>query len=186
MILTHTKPGNHSSRLLATLSHQGTLVFTDDSSSSFFYFLRKYLYICVCVLSCFSHIRLFATLRTGACQAPLSMGFSRQEYWIGLSCPTPGDLPDPGIEPMSLTSPTLVGRFFTTSAAWEIPSLFIYFWLCWVFVAVWAFSSYGEWRPLSSCGTQRSLCGGFSCFRAQVLEHEFSIYDSWAQLLQGM
>ena len=126
MILTHTKPGNHSSRLLATLSHQGTLVFTDDSSSSFFYFLRKYLYICVCVLSCFSHIRLFATLRTGACQAPLSMGFSRQEYWIGLSCPTPGDLPDPGIEPMSLTSPTLVGRFFTTSAAWEIPSLFIF------------------------------------------------------------
>ena len=129
MILTHTKPGNHSSRLLATLSHQGTLVFTDDSSSSFF--LRKYLYICVCVLSCFSHVQLFATLRTGACQAPLSMGFSRQEHWIGLSCPSPGDLPDPGVEPMSLMSPTLVGRFFTTSAAWEIPSLFLYFWLCW-------------------------------------------------------
>ena len=46
-----------------------------------------------------------------ACQAPLSMGFSRQEYWSGLPCPSPEDLPDPGIEP---GSPTLAGRFFTT------------------------------------------------------------------------
>ena len=50
---------------------------------------------------------LFATPRTVACQAPLSMGFSRQEYWSGLPCPPPGDLPDPGIEPMSLVSPAL-------------------------------------------------------------------------------
>ena len=42
-----------------------------------------------------------ATLRTVACQAPLSLGFSRQEYWSGLPCPPPGDLPDPGIEPRS-------------------------------------------------------------------------------------
>ena len=48
------------------------------------------------------------------------MGFSRQEYGSGLLCtPPPGDLPDPGIEPMSLTSPALAGRFFTTSASWE-------------------------------------------------------------------
>ena len=46
--------------------------------------------------------------------SPLSMGFSRQEYWSGLPFPTPGDLPDPGIEPVSLSSPALVGRFFTT------------------------------------------------------------------------
>ena len=61
------------------------------------------------------------TLRTVAHQAPLSMGFSRQEYWSGLPCPSPGDLPDPGIEPVSLTSPALAlaGRFFTTSATWE-------------------------------------------------------------------
>ena len=52
-------------------------------------------------------------------QAPLSMGFSRQEYQSGLPCPLPGDLPDPGIEPMSLMSPALAGRFFTTSAPWE-------------------------------------------------------------------
>ena len=51
--------------------------------------------------------------------APLSMGFSRQEYWSGLPCPPPGDLPDPEIEPVSLMSPALAGGFFTTSATWE-------------------------------------------------------------------
>ena len=44
------------------------------------------------------------------------MGFSRQEYWRGLPCPLPGDLPDPGIEPTPLMSPALAGGFFTTSA----------------------------------------------------------------------
>ena len=72
-----------------------------------------------CMLSCFSRVQLFVTLWTVACQAPLSMGFSRQEYWSGLSCPPPGDLSHPGIEPMSLRSPALAGRFFTTSATWE-------------------------------------------------------------------
>ena len=52
------------------------------------------------------------------CQAPLSMGFSRQEYWSGLPFPFPGNLPDSGIEPMSLVSPALAGGFFTTST-WE-------------------------------------------------------------------
>ena len=52
-------------------------------------------------------------------QAPLSMGFSRQEYWSGVPCPPPGELPDPGMETASLTSPELAGRFFTTSATWE-------------------------------------------------------------------
>ena len=52
-------------------------------------------------------------------QAPLCMGFSRQEYWSGLLYPHPKDLPDPGIEPMSLMSPALAGRFFTTSATQE-------------------------------------------------------------------
>ena len=69
-----------------------------------------------------------------ACQALLSMGFSRQEYWSGLPSPPPGDLPDPRIEPASVTSPALTGGFFTTSAtrekamtphsstlAWKIP-----------------------------------------------------------------
>ena len=63
---------------------------------------------------------LFATLWTVAHQAPLSMKFSRQEYWSGLPFPPPGDLPDPGIEPASLISPALPGGFFTTSATWEV------------------------------------------------------------------
>ena len=56
----------------------------------------------VWVLSRFSGARLFVTLWTVTCQAPLSMGLSRQEYWSGSPCPPPGDLPDPGIEPSSL------------------------------------------------------------------------------------
>ena len=56
---------------------------------------------------------------TIAFQAPLSMGFSRQEYWSRLLCTPPGDLPDPGNELMSLISPVLAGGFFTTSATWE-------------------------------------------------------------------
>ena len=51
------------------------------------------------------------------------MEFSRQDYWIGLPCPPPGDLPDPGIEPASLLSPALAGSFFTTNTTWE--NLFI-------------------------------------------------------------
>ena len=66
----------------------------------------------------FSHIRLFVTPLTVAHQAPLSMGFSRQEYWSGLPCPSLGDLPDPGIESASL-SPALAGGIFTTRASWE-------------------------------------------------------------------
>ena len=58
-------------------------------------------------------------LRTVACQAPLSMRFSRQEYWSGLLYSPPGDLPDPAIEPVSLLSPALAGGFFTISATWE-------------------------------------------------------------------
>ena len=63
------------------------------------------------MLSHFSRVRLLATLRTIAQQAPLSMGFFRQEYWSGLPCPPPGDLPDPRIEPVF---PALAGGFFTT------------------------------------------------------------------------
>ena len=68
------------------------------------------------MLSRVSHVRLFATLQTVAHQATLSMGCSRQEYWSGLPCPPPGDLPYSGIE---LESPALAGEFFTTSATWE-------------------------------------------------------------------
>ena len=70
----------------------------------------------VCVLSCFSPVQLFLTPWTVAHQAPLSMGFSRQEYWKGLPFPSPGDLPNPGIEPAALMPPASADGFFTTSA----------------------------------------------------------------------
>ena len=71
-----------------------------------------------CVLSRFSRVWLFVTLCNVAPQAPLSMGFSRQEYWSGLLCPPAGDLPNPGMEPGSPTSLALAGRFFTTNTTW--------------------------------------------------------------------
>ena len=76
----------------------------------------------VCVYACWVSSVVFdsATPWTVAHQAPLSMGFSRQEYWSGLPCPPPGDLPDPGIKPASLESPALAGRFFNTRATWEV------------------------------------------------------------------
>ena len=80
----------------------------------------------LCVLSRFSHVRLFATLWIIAHQTPLSMGFSRQEYWSGLPRHPPGDLPhDPGIEPLSPVSLALAGRFFTTSTTWEAKSPYV-------------------------------------------------------------
>ena len=72
-----------------------------------------------CVLSCFSCVWMCATPWTATCQAPLTMGFSRQEYWSGVPCPPPGDFPNLGIEPMSPMSPALAGGFFTTSTTWE-------------------------------------------------------------------
>ena len=71
------------------------------------------------MLCCFSRVQFFVTQWTVGCQPPLSMEFSRQEYWSGLPCSPPGDLPEPEIEPTSLTSLALAGGFFTTSATWE-------------------------------------------------------------------
>ena len=65
------------------------------------------------MLSHFSRVPLSATLQTVARQAPPSKGFSRQEDWIGLPRPLPGDLPHPGIELESPEAPALAGRFFT-------------------------------------------------------------------------
>ena len=68
------------------------------------------------VLNCISRVQLCVTLWIAARQAPLSMGFSRQEYWSRFPCPPPEDLPDPGIKLVSLMSLALAGRFFSTSA----------------------------------------------------------------------
>ena len=80
-------------------------------------------YVCVCACSVASAVSNSATLWTVARQAPLSMGFSRQEYGSGLPFLLPGDLPNPGIELVSLASPALAGRFFTTSIAVEVQGL---------------------------------------------------------------
>ena len=69
--------------------------------------------VCVCVLSRFSHVQLCGTQWTVAHQAPLSMEFSRREYWNGLPCLPLGDLPEPGVEPGSPVAPA--GGFFTVS-----------------------------------------------------------------------
>ena len=72
----------------------------------------------LCVLCCVKLLQLcpiFAAPWTVGHQAPLSMGFSRKEYWSGLPRPPPEDLPNPGIEPTSFMSPALAGGFFTTS-----------------------------------------------------------------------
>ena len=71
---------------------------------------------CVCLLG---HVRLCTAPWTVVHQTPLPVGFSRQEYWSGVSFTTLGDLSDPGIRPTSLASPALAGRFFTSSATWE-------------------------------------------------------------------
>ena len=71
--------------------------------------------MCVCA-QLLSHVQLFAVPWTVSHQAPLPMEFSRQEYWSGAPFPTPGHLFNPGIQPMTLVFPALVGGFFTTGA----------------------------------------------------------------------
>ena len=78
--------------------------------------------VCAQLLDC---VQLFAIPWTVAHQA-MSMGFSRQEYWSGLPFPTPGDLPDPGIEPASLASPALTGGFFTVVTPGKLENLYSY------------------------------------------------------------
>ena len=83
--------------------------------------------VCVCVCVCVpSHVRLFVTPWSVTCQDPLSMKFSRQEYWSGLPFPTLGDFPNPWIKlAFLLDSPALAGGFFTTRAFWEALYMYI-------------------------------------------------------------
>ena len=81
---------------------------------------------CVCMLSHFNHVWLFVSLWTVTPQAPLSLVYSRQESWNGMPCPPPGHLPNPGIKPVSLMSPTLAGKSFTTGVTGKPQSLHIF------------------------------------------------------------
>ena len=89
---------------------------------SLFSITQEYSAVCVCmcmyVLSRFSCVWLFATPWTIACQAPLSVSFSRQEYWSGWPCPPPGGLPNPEIEPLCILH-WQAGYLFTITATWE-------------------------------------------------------------------
>ena len=76
--------------------------------------IYMWIMVLVCVLNHFSLVQLFATLWTVACHAPLSMGFSREEYWSGLPCPLPGDILEPGIELVSCFS-CITGRLYPLS-----------------------------------------------------------------------
>ena len=106
-----------------------TLLCIPKQYSSTLHLLRFSMSMCVCyIISVLSDS--FATLRTVACQASLSMGFPRPEYWSGLPFPSPGDLPNPGIEPESFMSPALAFRFFTTCASWEAPYMNIIISIC--------------------------------------------------------
>ena len=98
-----------------------------------------------------------------ACQVPLSMGFSRQEYWRGLPCPYPGDLPDSGIEPGSLNVSYIGKQVFITSA--EKPIIIVtFFFIIYVIYL-------GLHRIFASCCARAFSCRGFSCCgaRAQYL-----------------
>ena len=91
-----------------------------------------------------NRVQLFLTPWTVACQAPLSTGFSRQEYWNGLPFPPPGDLPDPGIKRSSPGSPALAGGFFTTAPPGKPKNLT-------------AFPNCFLWRTAGAAGLNKSL-----------------------------
>ena len=121
-------PATYISILLASfpkrswyiLAYPGLQHHLSTPGSEFTFALLSYSTQHVCMLAKLLHsVLLFASPWTAAHQAALSMGFCRQEYWSGLPCLPPGDLPNPGIKPASLMSPALAGGFFTTSTTWE-------------------------------------------------------------------
>ena len=136
------------------------------------------------MLSHFSHVQLSVTVWTIVHQAPLSRGFSRQEYRSGSPRPSPGDLPNPGIKLASLTSPALASMFFTISSTWEAPVVSKFLCLslsCWLLsllgwwgleiplraavgdakAAVWKEEHDHQWPPWPGWG--KTLCSFHSC-----------------------
>ena len=108
LVLSHQVCGH----LLKQLSETKTVYVIKFSKTQFYLVLEKW--------SRFSRVQLFVTPWTVVRQVSPSVGLSRPEYWGGLPCAPPGNLPDPGIEPSSLTSPALTYRFFIPSATWKV------------------------------------------------------------------
>ena len=103
----------------------------------------------------------FEIPQTVARQAPLSMGFSREEHWSGWPCPPPGILPDPGIKPKSARSPALTGEFFTTTATWEAHMyICVYIYYTHVLSCIWLFEA--PWTVAHRVA--------LSIFQARILE----------------
>ena len=107
---SYGKPRQHIEKQRHHFANKGPYCQSYDFSSSHVWML-----FCACVLN---QVWLFETPWTIALQAPLSKEFSKQEYWSGLPFSTPGHLPAPGIELLSLASPALAGGFFTHCATW--------------------------------------------------------------------
>ena len=120
--MIHTFPGPLPTRLKSSNSYSSEDFSHKNTWTVVFFFLLQWQPCSSILLQqpkyvCAKSLQLCLTLLTPwtvAHQAPLSIGSSRQEYWSGLPCPPPGDLPDPGMEPTYLTYPTLAGGFFTT------------------------------------------------------------------------
>ena len=94
-----------------------------------------------CELSCFSCVQRFATLWTIACQVPLSVGFSRQEYWSMLPFTSPGHLPDPGVKPTCVKSPALAGGSLPLVPPGEPRKYCVWIWTS----KVYARGKWGTW-----------------------------------------
>ena len=147
----------------------------------------------MCVLRC-SVVSDSASPWTIAQQAPLSLGFCQQEYWSGVPLPPPGDLPNPGIQPVSPTYPALAGRFFTTSATWEAqPESYLWNlasqdfnilsewpWTCFQRLQ-WsseAWTTAGIWKQLGQAGWKCAMC-----VKAPV-DSELGVGREWESMSQ--
>ena len=124
--LSHLLPGPSPSSRFRHLPLLVLIALDDEPSSPVSETISSTFYVLECVhakslLLCLTLCDPLEQRIFGAHQAPLSMGFSRQEYWSGLPCPPLGDLPDPGVEPAFLMSLALAVGFFTTSITWEAP-----------------------------------------------------------------
>ena len=138
-------------------------------SSTYFQYLG-----CCVLLSRFSYVQFFTNPWTIAHPAPLSLGFTRPEYWSGLPCSAPGDLPDPGIEPASLLSSALASRILFTSATWEAHTLYIK-----VYVSI-AFST-SSGKIITFNILTSSICNAFTTQSFRVYSKGNKHYNVYGQ-----
>ena len=135
-----------------------------------------------------SGVWVCATLWTATHQAPLSMGFSRQEHWSGLPYPPPGDLPDPWVEPGSLTTPPLISGFFTTSATCQIIAFYtlnnLHFCQLWNVCDPWMKALAGIFVylvPVSKNNLQLLLWASFESGEIEVSQGSLACCNPWGR-----